>query len=86
MENFLTQFFKNNIQQYWIEVKTTKPNCTYYFGPYLTRKEANLAQSGFLEDLKTENAENIMAEIKRCQPEELTIFDQVNDKSDAVFV
>jgi len=78
-------FFKNNFQQYWIEVKTAKPLCTYYFGPFLTRKGANLAQSGFLEDLETEKAENIQAEIKRCQPQELTIFDQLNDNSDVVF-
>ena len=86
MKNFLTQFFKNNIQQYWIEVKTAKPICTYYFGPFVTHNEANLAQSGFIEDLETENAENISAEIKRCQPQELTIYDQVNDNSNIVFV
>ena len=86
MKKVLTEFFKNIIQQYWIEVTTAQPICTYYFGPFLTRPGAKLAQSGFIEDLETENAEVIKVEIKRCQPEELTIFDQLNDNSDFVFL
>lgn len=73
MKKFLPEFLKNIVQKYWIEVTTAKPSCTYYFGPFLTHKRAKLAQMGFIEDLKTENAEIIKVEIKRCQPLELTI-------------
>jgi hypothetical protein len=86
MKNFLTQLLQNIVQQYWIEVTTAKPRCIYYFGPFLTYKGAKLAQPGFIEDLETENAEDITVEIKRCQPQELTIFDQLNDSSDVAFI
>lgn len=82
MKNFLTELFKNIVQQYWIEVTTAKPNCVYYFGPFSTYKEAKLAEPGFIEDLESENAQGIKAEVKRCQPQELTISDQLNDNSD----
>jgi predicted Zn-dependent peptidase len=85
MKNFLTELLKNIVQRYWIEVTTAKPSCVYYFGPFLTYKGAKLAQSGFIEDLESENAEDIKAEIKRCQPQELTIFEQSNDNSDVAF-
>jgi hypothetical protein len=85
MKKFLTELLKNIVQRYWIEVTTAKPSCIYYFGPFLTRKAAKLAQAGFIEDLENENAENIKAKIKRCQPQELTIFDQLNDNSEFMF-
>lgn len=86
MKKFLTELLKNIVQRHWIKVTTAEPKCTYYFGPFLTRKEAKLAQPGFIEDLEAENAEGIKAEIKRCQPQELTIFDQSNDNFDVAFV
>ena len=75
----LTKFFRNIVQQYWIEVTTAQPICTYYFDPFFTCKEANFAQSGFIEDLETENAEIIKVEIQRCKPNKLTIIEQLND-------
>ncbi|MGB5637291.1 MAG: DUF1816 domain-containing protein [Waterburya sp.] len=59
MPKILTRLPKHIAPEYWIKVTTAKPSCTYYFGPFLTRKEAQLAQPGFLEDLETENAEGI---------------------------
>lgn len=85
IKKILTKLLKNIVQQYWIEVTTAKPSCLYYFGPFLTHKGAKLALPGFIEDLETENAEDIKAEIKRCQPQELTIFEQLNDNSDVAF-
>lgn len=59
---------------WWIEVTTTAPHCTYYFGPFATKSEAESHQSGYLEDLGDEGATGITANIKRCQPKELTIL------------
>ena len=62
---------------YWLEITTEKPECTYYFGPFASREEAISMQSGYLEDLSNEGAENIRVNLKRCStPEELTIFDE----------
>lgn len=85
IKKILTKLLKNIAQQYWIEITTAKPSCVYYFGPFLTYKGAKLAQPGFIEDLETEHAQDIKAEIKRCQPQELTIFEQLNDNSDVAF-
>ncbi len=57
---------------WWVEVITDAPSCTYYFGPFLTSSEASSHQSGYLEDLKTEGAQDIKVEMKRCKPQQLT--------------
>jgi hypothetical protein len=79
MKEILTKLVDFIGQAYWIKVTTINPSCTYYFGPFSTVKEAQLAQPGFIEDLENENAKDIKAEIKCCQPQELTIFDELND-------
>jgi hypothetical protein len=60
---------------WWVEITTSTPRCTYYFGPFLSSDEANAHQPGFLEDLHTEGAQDIHAQIKRCRPVQLTVAD-----------
>lgn len=64
---------------WWVEIETESPKCMYYFGPFTTAKEAKAAQSGYIEDLQQEGAKGIKAEIKRCKPAKLTIFDEANE-------
>lgn len=64
----------------WIEVSTETPKCTYYFGPFLTKKEAQLEQDGYIEDLNHENAKGISAQIRRFKPTELTIFSELESE------
>ena len=59
---------------WWIEIITTIPLCVYYFGPFESIQEAQLHQKGYVEDLIEENAQEITVEIKRCQPQYLTIY------------
>ena len=66
---------------YWIEIVTKEPNCTYYFGPFLSQKGANAAQYGYIEDLSNESAQGIDVTIKRCKPNQLTIFDELGEMS-----
>ena len=61
---------------WWVEVVTENPHCTYYFGPFASSSEATLAQPGYIEDLTQEGALNIKAVVKRCKPEQLTIYDE----------
>lgn len=62
---------------WWIKICTKIPKCLYYFGPFETQKEAELAQSGYLEDLLAEKALGITVEIKQeRQPKALTIFEE----------
>ncbi len=59
---------------WWAEIFTKQPCCTYYFGPFASAKEADLAKSGYIEDLVQEKAQGITVQIKLCEPLDLTIF------------
>jgi len=60
---------------WWVEISTETPRCTYYFGPFFTKTEAEIAKSGYIEDLEQEGAQGIAFLIKRCKPEVLTQSD-----------
>lgn len=82
MKGILTKFLDIFGWACWIQITTEQPRCTYYFGPFLTVQEAKLAQPGFIEDLQGEDAKSIKVGIQRCQPKELTIFDESLDRLD----
>ena len=63
---------------FWIELQTKSPRCTYYFGPFSTSQDAELALPGFIEDLETEGAEGLTATISRCKPRTLTIEEGID--------
>lgn len=63
----------------WLQINTDNPRCTYYFGPFLTPKEAILQQYGYIEDLTEEGAKGIVVRMKRCKPRDLTIFDDLGE-------
>lgn len=58
---------------WWVEIVTSSPECTYYFGPFLTSSEAQNAMPGYIQDLEAENAEGIEAVVRRCKPQNTTI-------------
>ncbi len=60
---------------WWVKVTTQDPKCTYYFGPFLSAQAAQEALPGYVEDLEAEQAQGIVAELKRCKPTQLTIED-----------
>lgn len=60
-------------QPWWVEVTTTQPDCTYYFGPFDNSDEAASAQHGYIEDLRKEGAAHVEAVVKQCRPSSLTI-------------
>ncbi|MEH1874750.1 DUF1816 domain-containing protein [Nostoc sp.] len=59
---------------WWVEINTVVPRCTYYFGPFDSGKEAQFYRTGYVEDLYQEGARDIVALVKECQPDFLTIF------------
>jgi hypothetical protein len=63
-------------RDWWTEIITTKPRCTYFFGPFETYKEVQGAYRGYVEDLDNEGAQGIVVVIKRCQPEVLTLCEE----------
>jgi hypothetical protein len=66
---------------YWIEITTDSPQCTYYFGPFINKQEAEIARSGYVEDLQQEDAQNITTKIERLKVDytKLTIFDELEE-------
>ncbi|MGB7444830.1 MAG: DUF1816 domain-containing protein [Coleofasciculaceae cyanobacterium] len=74
-EDFFAYLLKRIGMAFWLEIITDNPKCIYYFGPFLSAKEAALAQAGYLEDLEEEKAQIISVETKRCQPDNLTVCD-----------
>lgn len=68
---------------WWVEITTDSPHCVYYFGPFSSAKAAREHQSGYVEDLAQEDAQNIVTNVKRCKPKSLTIYDEVADQSKA---
>ncbi|NER00040.1 MAG: DUF1816 domain-containing protein [Cyanothece sp. SIO2G6] len=57
---------------WWVEIDTS--DCTYFFGPFSSQKEALEAQPGYIEDLEQEGASGIQTNAQRMrQPTQLTI-------------
>jgi Domain of unknown function (DUF1816) len=69
-------------QAWWVEVSTAQPKLTYYFGPFATVQEAEMAVAGYLEDLEGESAQGIQSTIKRCKPDRLTIDHDMGEITD----
>lgn len=66
---------------WWVEIATETPRCTYYFGPFFTKTEAEIAKSGYIEDLELEGAQGIAFLVKRCKPDILTVSDDMEEIS-----
>jgi hypothetical protein len=82
-EEFFTSYLEKTGMAWWVEIVTKKPDCTYYFGPFASHREAQVSQLGYIEDLERERPQLIAIEIKQCQPKELTIFeDEWKEKID----
>ena len=72
--SLLTQPNRPKLQgQWWVEIVTESPSCTYYFGPFDSDKEASSNATGYIEDLESEGSKRVSIEIKQCQPTALTI-------------
>ncbi len=71
--DLISNNLKQDLQKWWLEIHTNIPQCTYYFGPFYSFDEALQYEEGFLEDLTDEGAIEITVNIKRCNPQNLTI-------------
>ncbi|HEY9693415.1 MAG TPA: DUF1816 domain-containing protein [Oculatellaceae cyanobacterium] len=76
IKNVTIGFFEGFNTDWWVEIKTTYPRCTYYFGDFDNLREAKEYCSGYIEDLQSEGARGIKVSIKRCQPQAFTICEE----------
>jgi hypothetical protein len=84
MKNFLSSSLNLFGLAWWVEIATEGPNCLYYFGPFESAEIAAAHQAGYIEDLSNEGAYNIVAQVKRCKPKELTILNEPESAIGAV--
>ncbi len=82
IKELLTNIFESLGWAWWVEIVTKTPRCTYYFGPFLSINEANVAKAGYVEDLEQEGAQGIIINVKRCKPANLTVFDDLGERVD----
>lgn len=82
MKEFLISILQFFGFAWWVEIVTENPRCTYYFGPFLTSKDATATQPGYIEDLEQEGAKSISVIVKRCKPASLTIYDDSGERFD----
>jgi Domain of unknown function (DUF1816) len=76
MKDLLTRSLNQLGLAWWVEVTTENPKCTYYFGPFGSSTSASAHQSGYIQDLEAEGAQNIQAAVKRMKPQALTVYDE----------
>lgn len=81
MKDLLTNLLNLFGFAWWVEVVTESPACTYYFGPFLTEKDAADSKGGYVEDLEQEGAQGIKVMLKRLKPSKLTVGDDLGEKS-----
>jgi hypothetical protein len=82
MKEFLISILNFFGLAWWVEIVTDNPRCTYFFGPFLSRKDAVTAKAGYIEDLEQEGAKGIDFSVKRCKPANLTIYDDSGERFD----
>jgi hypothetical protein len=74
-KNF-SDFLLTQDTNWWVEISTAQPRCIYYFGPFQNLKEAETAYLGYVEDLENESSQGIVVNMKRCNPNLLTVFEE----------
>ena len=60
---------------WWAKIETDQPSCTYWFGPFITKRSLKENISSFIEDLSEEGSKNIKHSFVRFNKEEpLTVL------------
>ncbi|CAN1212265.1 DUF1816 domain-containing protein [Tumidithrix helvetica PCC 7403] len=70
---FFTSFLERLGLAWWVKIITASPACIYYFGPFISDREAQTLHGGYIEDLTHEGATITNLEIKCFQPSQLTV-------------
>ena len=82
MKEILTTILNAIGWAYWVKIETETPSCTYYFGPFISCKEAERAKLGYVEDLAQEGAAEITTKVSRCKPTQLTVIKERDENLD----
>lgn len=59
---------------WWVEITTVNPRNSYYFGPFISAKEAGIAQPGYIEAIEHQGEQIQGVRIQQYKPTLLSIF------------
>ena len=55
---------------WWAKIETEKPNVTYWYGPFITKRSLKENMQSFINDLSDEGSTIIEHTLVRCKKEE----------------
>ncbi len=55
---------------WWAKIETLNPNATYWYGPFLTKRNLEGNIISFIKDLSDEGSTDIKHSLVRCKKEE----------------
>ena len=55
---------------WWAKIETEKPNTTYWYGPFITKRSLEENMPSFIKELTDEGSINIKYSLVRCKKEE----------------
>ena len=61
---------KELVNDIFAKIETDQPSCTYWFGPFITKRSLKENMSSFIKDLSDEGSKNIKHSFVRCKKEE----------------
>ncbi|MGB3493514.1 MAG: DUF1816 domain-containing protein [Elainellaceae cyanobacterium] len=65
-------------QKWWVKIQTKTPDCTYYFGSFNQKEEAENLQMDYVDNLVREGAKEITVNLENCCPQELTAYEALH--------
>jgi hypothetical protein len=71
---------------WWVEVITEMPLCTYYFGDFDSQEKAEWAKGFYVDELAKDGAEGISTQLKHCQAQDLTNFEDESRSSSVIIL
>ena len=69
-KNLIRNFGNKLGLAWWAKIETDQPSCTYWFGPFITKRSLKQNMASFIKDLSEEGSENIKHSLVRCKKEE----------------
>ena len=55
---------------WWAKIETLNPNATYWYGPFLSKRNLEDSIFSFIKDLSDEGSTDIKHSLVRCKKEE----------------
>lgn len=66
---------------WWVEITTTNPAINYYFGPFISAKEAGIAQPSYMEAIEHKGEQIQGVRIQQYKPTFLSILTRESPES-----